>query len=84
MRHCMVMGYHYFSVIAPASEPIHAFLEFYLQVLLIISFPSHWLLFPLCKAIVETIDKGEGRMNRGLLDRHGVFASRLVTEFWNC
>ena len=51
----------YFSYIAAASAPIHAFLEFFLPVLRTILFPSHWLLFHI--TIDETTDSGERGMN---------------------
>ena len=51
----------YVSYIAVASEPIHAFLEFFQPVLRTIFFPSHWLLYH--KGIVETNDSGEIEIN---------------------
>ena len=51
----------YFSDIATASAPIHAFLEFFLPVLRTIFFPSRWLLSHI--TIVETTDSGERGMN---------------------
>ena len=51
----------YFSYIAAASAPIHAFLQFFLPVLRTIFFPSHWLLSQI--TIVETTDNGERGMN---------------------
>ena len=63
MTDCMVFNsfQQYFSFIAAASAPIHAFLEFFLPVLRTTSFPSHWLLSHI--TIVKTTDSCEREMN---------------------
>ena len=61
----MLVVYHhfqqFFSYIAAASAPIHAFLEFFEPVLCTIFFPSHRLFSHL--KIVERMDSGERGMN---------------------
>ena len=52
---------HYFNYIAAASTPIHASLEFLLQVLHTIIVLSQWLLFYM--TIGETMMRGETEMN---------------------
>ena len=52
---------HYFNYIAATSAPIHASLEFLLQVLHPIFVLSHWLLSYI--TFVETMMRGETEMN---------------------
>ena len=52
---------HYFSNIAADNALIHAFLEFFLLVLLTIFFTSHWLLSHI--TIIETMDSSKRGMN---------------------
>ena len=51
----------YFSYIAAASAPIHAFMDFFKPVLRKILFPSLWLLSRI--TIVEKMDSGERGIN---------------------
>ena len=53
--------HQYFSYIAVACAPMHAFLEFLQPVLSRILFPSHWMLSHI--TIVETMDSSERQIN---------------------
>ena len=52
---------HYFSYIAAAGVPVHAFLGFFLPLLHTVFLQSNWLLFHI--SIIEAIDSGEKGTN---------------------